>query len=273
MDHKTLAQLRKPQPQHENKEDIEMVIEDCQVNVDDSSCGDWLLAQGLTIDTSSLADEPQYNEVDNLQGGQSQDNNDDILKNDSVTDNTMPSASVPGSPKQQSSGTNDKGIHKKGGMDDTTPSASVPGSPKHQSSGTNDKVIHKKKSGMDDITPNASAPISPKVENNDAKNPIDNDVNEPKTLEETDKLRDHYLEAFKVDINDYNFGDGNEEKVMQRIDMLKEFLNVMQHPQNKPKKEEKDLKMDMKKEDDLPDSTIDDKTKAEPSLGEQRQCE
>ena len=52
---------------------------------------------------------------------------------------------------------------------------------------------------------------------------------------------------------------------MQRIDRLKEVLNVMQHPKNKPKKEEQDLRMDTKK-DDLPDSTVDDKTKVEPSV-------
>ena len=88
-DHKTLAQLKKTQSEQENKEDKETVIEDCQVDVDDSSYGDWLIYQGLAIDTSSLDIKPEDNQVENLQGGQSHDN-DDIHKKGSSTDDTKP---------------------------------------------------------------------------------------------------------------------------------------------------------------------------------------
>ena len=42
---------------------------------------------------------------------------------------------------------------------------------------------------MDDTTPSVSAPISPKLENIEVIIPKNNDLNQPMTLEEAEKLK------------------------------------------------------------------------------------
>ena len=60
-DHKTLAQLKKPEVQAEtNKENVQInVIEDCHVSVDESSYGDWLIAQGIDVNEAVILKSPE----------------------------------------------------------------------------------------------------------------------------------------------------------------------------------------------------------------------
>ena len=54
-DWKTLAQLKKQTPQikeTEPEEKLEIVKEDCHIQIDDSSYGDWLLTQGIQLQMS-----------------------------------------------------------------------------------------------------------------------------------------------------------------------------------------------------------------------------
>ena len=55
-DHKTLAQLKKPEVQMEtNKENVQInVTEDCHVSVDESNYGNWLIVQGIDVNEAVI---------------------------------------------------------------------------------------------------------------------------------------------------------------------------------------------------------------------------
>ena len=58
-DRKTLAQIKKQDEiKQEPEEQIEIIKEDCHVQVDNSSYGNWLLTQGIDLSVSPLSAVP-----------------------------------------------------------------------------------------------------------------------------------------------------------------------------------------------------------------------
>ena len=63
LDHKTLAQMKKTPTESLEAERPKNVIEDCEVTVDESTYGDWLIKQGLNMDVDILSDETDETRV------------------------------------------------------------------------------------------------------------------------------------------------------------------------------------------------------------------
>ena len=74
------------------------------------------------------------------------------------------------------------------------------------------------------------------------------------------------MQDFQLNIDEFLFGDDNEDKVQERIGRLKQIIEVFEKSSHKihmekPNQEEHDK--DANKKPELLDSTIDDKNKVE----------